>query len=726
MEQERKYFTYTDGLTRFQKPIMAFTVLLMLFSLIGIFLTKIETSFNLFAPVDSPYAQGAELMKETFGDSSQLLILLPGGKNPADLKKSARTAELIAALDDVGTVVSPLPAVMGNESDETITRYLTRIPGTGGIAPFVTYTHDEISQDYIVLRVQLSVTSTAGKVVNQIAALLNSEYPGAVLSGEPYLESEIFNYVLRILLIIPPAAIILMLGVFRLRIGSIRATALSMAPAVMGAVITLGLLSWLKGSISIMSVLVPVFIIVLGSADGLHVTSHVMDRLGMGDDNRAAVSRTLHSVGIPIIMTTLTTAAGFLSLMTVNSPAIREMAVTASGGIILAGLVTWIILPLLLAHQKPLPARTGEQPSRLAAGLWKLKGLPVILMALIIIAVSVPGLMRLTADFSMISLYKPSTGVRQSLDIVTEATGGSLPVEILIEADRPYDKSTIDAVLTFQEHIEERTGAGSISLYSLLESVLSAQGLGNSLPPSSDIVKNLINRVGNTDPEMKANLFKPGAGETGYLRVFINLPSLDTEILESVAAEAESLSKTEGITAHPAGSAFDIMEMNRLIIPQQLRSILIALAAVLLLTSCSLKSLKLGFAALIPIAITLVGLFGVMGYFSIDISIITSIMSGLTIGVGIDYAIHYTSMFRFLQKRGSEAPAEEAMRFVATPVLANALGLSIGFTVMLFSPLQIHTTLSLLMWVTMVLSSLLSLVLLPTMLGRRERKIGVK
>jgi len=117
--------------------------------------------------------------------------------------------------------------------------------------------------------------------------------------------------------------------------------------------------------------------------------------------------------------------------------------------------------------------------------------------------------------------------------------------------------------------------------------------------------------------------------------------------------------------------------------------------------------------------ITLVGLYAVMGYFAIDISIITCIMSGMTIGVGIDYAIHYTSVFRFLQKKGSEHPAEEAVKFVATPVLANALGLSIGFTVMIFSPLQIHTTLAILMWVTMLLSALLSLSLLPTLLGKK-------
>ena len=73
------------------------------------------------------------------------------------------------------------------------------------------------------------------------------------------------------------------------------------------------------------------------------------------------------------------------------------------------------------------------------------------------------------------------------------------------------------------------------------------------------------------------------------------------------------------------------------------------------------------------------------------------------------------------RKRGDDAPSDTALRFVATPVLANALGLAIGFTAMLLSPLQIHVTLSILMWVTMITSAVLSLTFLPTITaGRRD------
>ena len=216
------------------------------------------------------------------------------------------------------------------------------------------------------------------------------------------------------------------------------------------------------------------------------------------------------------------------------------------------------------------------------------------------------------------------------------------------------------------------------------------------------------------DPEAYNNL----VSKDEYTRIILYVPTLDTDKLNTIVELTAGLSDKKGITAYPIGSAFEIMEMNKLIISQQIKSMSIAILIVILLTSIALKSFKTGIKAAIPIGITLLSLFAVMGYAHIDLSIITSIMSGMTIGVGIDYAIHYTSIFRSLEKRSRDNPAHEAMRYVATPILANSLGLSIGFSVMILSPLQIHTTLSILMWVTMVLSSILSLSLLPSLLTK--------
>jgi predicted RND superfamily exporter protein len=78
--------------------------------------------------------------------------------------------------------------------------------------------------------------------------------------------------------------------------------------------------------------------------------------------------------------------------------------------------------------------------------------------------------------------------------------------------------------------------------------------------------------------------------------------------------------------------------------------------------------------------------------------------------VGVDYAVHYSSVALELKD------AEKAFDYASRPIITNALGLAIGMSALFTTPLMIHTQVSIMMWVTMVLSMFLSLSLLPTMM----------
>ena len=699
------------------KPIMAAVAVLMLGAIGGIATVDIDTRFDLFAPMSSRYARGDVLMRAAFGESSQLIVLLPGVEGVHEIRRVTAIAGDISNLKGVSSAIGPIPPGMHEASDGEVAGYVSNYPATGGFSPVVM--RDDGS--WYLLRIQLEDDADLRKTIRGIKGVMDAEAPGAVISGEPYLETQVFDYILQILLFLPPAAIVLMLGVFRLRIGSFRATMLSMVPTIIGAVLTLGILCWVKGTISVMSVLVPIFVIVLGSADGLHVTSHVMDQLGAGHSNREAILDTLDAVGVPIILTSLTTMAGFLSLLVIGSPAIQEMAITAAAGMLIAGLITWVALPILLLHQKPLPPRRPREGGGLSEAIWKLKGWPSIAIAVLVVAAAIPGALRLKADFSMVDMYKARTEVRKSINTVSKVTGGAFPLTILAGPIDPFDAANAKAVLELQAALHDGgLTTSELSLYSLIEST-SRKAFGIKGYPESPAMAGRIARViESTVPDLYRNL----VSENGWVKILLYVESFDTESLDSVARLAAESSAAAGIDLYPTGSVFEIMDMNRLIIPQQLKSMGLALLLVMILTAVSLRSVVLGVKAAIPIAVTLSALYGVMGYSGIDLSVITSIMSGLTIGVGIDYAIHFTSVYRYLKRKGADDPAHAAMSFVATPVLANAIGLSVGFTTMVLSPLQIHTTLSILMWVTMVLGATLSLSLLPTMLesGRRSKR----
>jgi len=162
-------------------------------------------------------------------------------------------------------------------------------------------------------------------------------------------------------------------------------------------------------------------------------------------------------------------------------------------------------------------------------------------------------------------------------------------------------------------------------------------------------------------------------------------------------------------------------EMNDRIMPDQVKSLILAILIIFVIMYISQKNLAVAISSLLPIGITLVSLFGFMGYAGITLNIITSTIASITIGVGVDYAIHIASLFQVFRKEyGPKEASKKAFQYVSRPVLANALGLAIGLSALLLSPMVLHTYMSMLMWVSMVVSSFASLTLLPTILGRKK------
>ena len=707
----RSIDNYTGFLERHGRIVLACVALVMIVSIVGIARLDILTDFNVFMPPTSPELAVLDEMAESFGDTGQIMMLADVTDQPLDVLPEI--ASKLGELDGVASAPSPIPEsvieLTGTDREEALTQFMEL---TGGATL--------IRRDgsvYALFQVLAEDSVEPRTLVDQARAVFDTYAITTYVSGELYLEAEVFRYILRIILTLPPVAIFLILFVFRTRIGGWRATILSMVPAIAGAAITLGGIGWIQGEVSMVSVLVPIFVIVLGSADGLHVTSHVIDGLKAGTGNRESVSRTLQAVGVPIVMTTVTTMAGFLSLLVINSAAIRQLGLYAAVGMLVAGAATWVILPTVLLHQKPLTAKKPVAHEWSTSVLAKLRGWPSIVIAVVLVAAAIPGVLMVRANFSMIDVYKPNTEVRQNLEKITEVVGGSIPVYVIFPADDQFGADLANAVLDVQDRArDDGIAEQSVSAYSLIRNVFSARSGDDVYPSSQGLVRTLVIGIRRNSPTVLDMFF----AEDGTGRAVFFLSDLDNDTLERFAQIVSQASDSVGIEMTPVGAGFVIKAMNDQIIPQQVKSLILAAILVFILVSITQRHIGLGLAATIPILITLLVLFGVMGYARIDLSIITGIMSGLTIGVGIDYAIHYVSLLRQARKRGESDPPAAALHYVATPVLANAIGLAIGFTAMILSPLQIHVTLSILMWVTMIVSAGLSLTLLPTITTKRK------
>lgn len=726
---DRRIKAFVALIRRRNPVVLVATAALLATAVVGVARLEVDSRFDVFMPPSSESRLALEATKESFGDVGQLIALVESDHDRQSLALLHDLAIFLENERGVAAVEPPVPEALLSVPDEEFDDALEviRTVTDGATLPV----HDGTT--YAVLRIMLDDEADARTTVRAIESRFRDASMTPILSGEPYLEAKVFDYVLRILLILPPIAVVLVIAVFFVRIGSLRATVYSMIPAVLGAALTLGGLAWIAGSVSIVSVLVPIFIIVLGSADGLHITSHVIDECEAGADVATATERTLRAVGVPIILTTVTTALGFLSLLAINSHALQGMAVAAAGGVTIAGLATWFVLPAILMRSKPLRRRLrrgGENRERLASALGKLRGAPAAILAVAILIGTAPGIAMISSDFSMIDVYKRSTEVRRNLDTVRSVIGGAIPVYVTYRTADPLSEKTARAILA----IQDKAGAAglvshSVSVYSVIRNAYEASGGGTGYPADRAKAAETAEAISELNPRFfgpfTTNGLEPAKGEaTGRLthshshtlgRAVFFLVDLSGETVDAFSRLVESEAASSGVKLNAVGSAFVIQEMNDQIVPQQLWSLVLAVVVVFLLTTISQQNVARGAIATVPIIITLTAVFGTMGYVGIDLSVITGIISGLTVGVGIDYAIHFLGLYRHGERIGVENPADYAHSYVATPVLANALGLAVGFTAMAFSPLSIHVTLSILMWLTMTVSAVVTLSLLPTL-----------
>ncbi len=700
-------------------------MILTLVAVAGIFRIKIETDFNIFKLNNSVYQERLDETDSLFGTSDQIILQIKFDGRELSEKMVSSMRDIQKYLEEMPSVKisGPAPAeiksakwsVNLNEqiSIEGLKNLQQYYSDMGKLAPIV-QRNDNIYAVFTLFHDE----SFNGGTLHNLEDFLDARGLNYSIAGDTYMQQKILEYIKRILLFLPPAALILILTVFRTQMGSIKATIFSVMPAGIAAVWTLGIVGWIGRPVSIVTVLAPIFTIVIGSADGLHFVSHVQDEEEEGSSREQSIVTTLRMVGVPIIITTITSMAGFLSLLIMNTAAIHDLAVFAALGIFLAGVATWYMLPLILLGEPVIKhkVRRKVDPGTAISRIW---GIPSFIILAVLTVLAIFGSEKLNTEFSQLLIFRNNTGVYRSFENIMEVNGGSIPVYVLIKTeDDPLSPEYGEAVLELEQKLEAAgTAVKVLSIYDAYAAIYATlKGLDNPEYPHSKTVTDIISRMSSANSTLSGNLLNRSQKA---VKLIIFPPNLDNSTLDLLSDEISAFDSGNGsLSAELTGSQFLMREMNRDMIQNQAKSILLAFALIFILLFISMRKIIPSLLSLVPIAFTVLFIFGFMGFSGISLNLFTATIFSITIGVGIDYAVHFTSIW--LKFRGKGA-ALKALKYTGRPIIANAFGLSLGLSALLLSPLRIHLYVSLLMWVAMISGVFLSLSLLPTILRLLEK-----
>jgi predicted RND superfamily exporter protein len=166
------------------------------------------------------------------------------------------------------------------------------------------------------------------------------------------------------------------------------------------------------------------------------------------------------------------------------------------------------------------------------------------------------------------------------------------------------------------------------------------------------------------------------------------------------------------------GSALVEASLNRLVVQSQLSSVLISIFLVFLIVTISNKSLVAGIIGIAPLSISILINFAVMGFLGIKLNIGTSMVASVSVGIGIDYTIHYIETYK-REYANTGGKGDFLRRTFATSgkaILINAVSVGAGFAVLMFSQFVMLQDLGLLIALTMGTSALVSLTVIPVLL----------
>jgi len=558
--------------------------------------------------------------------------------------------------------------------------------------------------------------------------------PKIAMTGTIVLDRAFFDRTERDMVLFVPILIgvicIAMLALFR-RLSSV---AVPLSVVCVALLWTLGLQGLVGWKITVVSSVLAPLILAMGIADAVHVYSEYLSQVRIARSRTEAVVGALVVVWRPCLFTSLTTAAGFLSLLVSPIRPVRQMGVLAAGGVLLTLLVTICLVPIVLSFIRPPPEGALERQRRgtLARLLDLLTGgsprrwWVAVAVTCGLVAAALIGIFNIRVGTNMLEFFPPQDPVRQATEQVDRLLGGSVSVEYLIRADgkhgylTPERLARLDAFADYLRGQPNVVGVHGLTevlkeLDAAMRAVPADQG---RLPAKADLLAQYLTLIEGNDLYQR---YVRRGGKLG--RFSLRVKMIGSEILAQKVPEIDHYRETEietpGFSLPGTGMVPLMNRMERFLMRSQLESFGLALAVISAMMMLVLRSVRLGVFGMIPNLVPILITLGVMGVAGIRLDIGTVMIASVVLGLVVDDSIHLLARIqRNLAASGAELgeAVDTSIREVGRPILVTSLVLAAGFWSLLFASFQPNIYFGLLAGVTILTALVADLVLLPAIL----------
>ena len=506
-----------------------------------------------------------------------------------------------------------------------------------------------------------------------------------------------------------PIVILVIMLVLYLVLRNVKSTLFTLLVVLFSVIWAFGLMAAVNIPIYAVSTMIPVMLIAIGVADGIHLYSHMY--LFLKEHPRAtrqeAVKDMLHEMWRPVVMTSVTTAVGFISLLTSQVYPIKYFGIFTAFGVMMAMVFSLLLIPAAilvfgLPHAKKKIEKEDDDEAgdylayRFAEGVLKHKNL-IYGISILIAVISIWGMTKVWINSSFLEKFERDSDIVLTDQFINEHFGGTSTLNVVLEGDHENTFKEPQALKQIVEMQNDVVGhlpvvGNSFSLGDYLKrmnKVMHADSVQyDAIPDNQELIAQyLLLYEMSGDPE---NLWQVVTEDYKKANVTFQLKSDNSKALKSAIAIIEKYKprfEQMGIQVNYAGSGYKALVFTDLILEGQITSLIMSLFIIIILLALMFKKISIGLIGSVPIILTALIGFGVMGLLNIPLSTTTALISSIAIGIGIDYAVHFIERYKiYAEQTGDKLKTVHlTMHHSGRAIIFNAIVVIAGFLVLLFS-----------------------------------------
>ncbi|HCE4762706.1 efflux RND transporter permease subunit [Vibrio parahaemolyticus] len=534
-----------------------------------------------------------------------------------------------------------------------------------------------------------------------------------------------------------PTMLVVILVFLTIMLRSILSVIATLIVIIGSVMATMGISGWAGMFLSTATVNVPTLIMTLAVADCVHVIATMRQLMKNGFTKAQSIERSIALNFVPILITSVTTAIGFLMMNMSDSPVLRDFGNLSALGVMVACFLSVTLLPALL---KLLPIHVKMETSQDQKHVMDRLGdfvvsqrralLPLSVAVIVVCASLIP--LNKVNDES-VEYFGQRNEFRQAADFMEERISGMTNISIAIKTNESQgiaapdflntigefsswlrDQPETDHVATLADVYKRlnKNMHGDDEAYYLLpqERELAAQYLllyEMSLPYGLD----LNNQINVDKSSIKMVLTVANLGS-------VELVDLENRIYQWFAEHAPQY---QVVASSPSLMFAHIGETNMASMLSTLPITLVLISALLIF---ALRSVRLGLISLMPnIAPAVIG-FGLWALISGEINLGLSVVVTLTLGIVVDDAVHFLSKYQRARREGQTA--EQAVRYafhtVGRALWITTVVLVAGFSVLAMSSFRLNADMGQLSAIVIFIALVVDFLFLPTLLMLFDKK----